>query len=104
MKAGRWWMRVPELARRLLIAGLGLLALGALLGLLFGPPLFAVAPVLWLVIGLSTWSHYRSASKIEDWERRNREAETLRALQREALESKEFAREVSELEGKDRRG
>lgn len=74
VKAYRWWMGVPELLRRLLIAALGVLALSVVLGLAFDGALFAVAPVVWLTMLLFALLHYHSGSKMDAWERAKTEA------------------------------
>lgn len=81
MKAQRWWKRLPRLVRGLAIAALAILALGVVLGLVFGRPLFALAPVGWLTILFFAWLDHRSRAKIEAWERAKREHNSLDALE-----------------------
>jgi hypothetical protein len=59
--------------------------------------------ILGFIVCSSIWLWTRNESRMEDWERRKREAETLAALQRDALDAREFEREVVELEGDERR-
>ncbi len=69
-----------------------------------GVSLGATAIAVLGFIGLLATSLGRGyQGRLEDWERRRREAEALEAMKREALESQEFEREVAELQQKEDR-
>ena len=85
MTAPGWWMRVPGLVRRLLVATLlGVLVLSLMAGLLVDLRWFAVialAPVTWVMAIVAGWNGVRSQSKVEAWERAKVEAQERERLE-----------------------
>lgn len=82
----RLWMRVPDLARRLLLATLlGFVVLSPWGGLTVDPSLFAgvlLVPAAWVLVIVASWMHVRSRSRIEAWERAKVRRKSERGLRR----------------------